>query len=105
MRKVYSSGRKRIHQPLHCALNEQSLGWKKKARLDVYGTWVELFCENPTTIKDALTCLDEGTFNFTETVGKAWETSSEKLDIDSTTWTEDVMSSWEGSLFYIIIII
>ena len=78
-----------------CALNE-NYGWKKKVRMDGWKTWVDLFCNNTTTLKDAMTCLDEGTFNHSETVGKRVG----KLDIHSLVWTEDVTASFEGTFLY-----
>ena len=83
-----------------CAYNEQNYGWKKKVRINGYRTWVDEFCNNTTSIKDAMTCLDEGTFNLSETVN--WKKVG-KLDIHSLAWTEDVTASYDGTLFYTLI--
>ena len=79
-------------------MNEQNLGWKNGSDQSKM-SWVNAYCKNPDTIESAVVCLDKGTFNLSETVGK----KVGKLDIHSLAWTEDVTASFEGTLFYTLI--
>ena len=50
-----------------CAMdNETKLGWKNKKSVGM--TWVDMYCNNSQTVKDAVACLDDVTYNMTETI-------------------------------------
>ena len=78
-----------------CALNEDNVGWKNTVGTWVqYGAWVDMYCANKTTVKDATACLDKASFNLSETVEKRLYT----LDISKTMWTEDVTTTHRGKV-------
>ena len=81
-----------------CVLNEGPFGWKnvsKKLNLNI--SWVEVYCGNRRTVAEALQCLDEQTYNLTETIA-SYPTHGHDLflDMEQQVWTDDASSSYEG---------
>ena len=54
-----------------CALNKETdRGWKSQTNVkkDIGTTWVDNYCNNKETLEDTVACMDDETFNITETL-------------------------------------
>ena len=85
-----------------CALNnETEKGWKKKIDeiADFYKTWPDKYCDNPEKIDDAVTCLNNGTFNLTETIRVGPNKNLNFIGPDHELWIEDVSEPYKRGVF------
>ena len=85
-----------------CALNsETSLGWKSNKTF--YEDWytksaMVVFCNNQTSVDDAMDCLDKQTYNLTETI-KTKNSYGQTVRTDNGLWTQDISETYQGKVF------
>ena len=88
-----------------CALNNNELmGWKSNKSLkneDWFKSAISDFCNNPTTVDDAMDCLDKQTFNLTETIKTTNLSHNEGVGADNELWTQDISETHQGRVFRI----
>ena len=89
-----------------CAMdNETGTGWKNKIniKVEVGMTWVDLYCNNSKTVKDAVSCLDNLTYNLTETIRDENVADEHELmpffGTDNDLWIYDVTEAYIRGLF------
>jgi hypothetical protein len=84
-----------------CAMvNETKIGWKNKTNFVI--TWVDSYCNNSKTVKDAVTCLDNLTYNLTETIRDHKNYDIQSINLIGTNndlWTYDVTEAYKRGLF------
>ena len=83
-----------------CAMdNETKIGWKNKS----FGiTWVDMYCNNSKTVKDAVACLDDVTYNLTETIRDFEIEGIDFINLigtDNDLWIYDVTEAYTRGLF------
>ena len=84
-----------------CVLNEGPFGWKNVSKkLNLNKSWVDVYCDNhSSTVDDALQCLDDQTYNLTETINSYPSRGHDFfLDMEQQMWNSDASSSYEGTL-------
>ena len=85
-----------------CALNKQSVGWKNTSD-QLTGkhtvTWVDEYCKSPENVEGVVACLDEETFNLTETIDFRPSTWLKFIPMDKASWSYDVTSGYQGRVF------
>ena len=85
-----------------CVLNKDTdKGWKKKINVinELGKTWVDMFCDKPETVDDAVACLDDGTFNLTETIGVGPNNFLNFFGPNNESWIEDVTEPYKRGVF------
>ena len=91
--------RKSADSPAITFCIQNPFGWKNNSgKLNIFRSWVDAYCEQPDTVEAAVKCLDEQSFNLTETINSY---PSDRFDLllnmDQVQWVEDVTSSIEGN--------
>jgi hypothetical protein len=83
-----------------CALNNvTNQGWKSKTSVkkNLGTTWVDLYCNNKRTVEETVDCLDDETYNLTETIQDLeideTEFNVNIIDIDNELWIDDLTDS------------
>ena len=87
-----------------CALNNNTeFGWKSsdKPIIEQNTTAIDLLCNNPANVDDALDCFNKETFNLTDTIKTANETIFKFVAPDAEIWREDVTETFFGRVFNI----
>ena len=85
-----------------CAMdNETTTGWKKEFSVNFeFGlSWVDMYCNNSKTVKDAVTCLDDVTYNLTETMRDFEHELIRPIGTDNDLWIYDVTEAYIRGLF------
>jgi hypothetical protein len=76
--------------------NESDQGWKSKTSVkkNVGTTWVDLYCDNKRTVEETVSCLDDETYNLTETIQHfeidETEFNINIIDTDNELWINDL---------------
>ena len=93
--------RKSADSPAITFCIQNPFGWKNNSgKLDVFNSWVDTYCDSPATVDAALKCLDEQSFNLTETINSniyPSDTFDLFLNMDHVQWMEGVTASTEGN--------
>ena len=83
-----------------CAQNNNTLGGWKITNIDNGGDWhtpaLSILCNNPTTVENAVDCLESLTFNLTETIKT---TNKKKEEKENELWTQDILELHLGRVF------
>ena len=89
-----------------CALNKETdRGWKSQTNVkkDIGTTWVDLYCNNKETLEDTVVCMDDETFNITETLRDfeidEIELSRNFIHTDNYLWTYDLTDVYLRGVF------
>ena len=86
-----------------CAMdNETKIGWKNSVKLEFGMTWVDMYCNNSKTVKDAVACLDDVTYNLTETIRDFEIEGIDFINLigtDNDLWIYDVTEAYTRGLF------
>ena len=83
-----------------CATNENYVGWKNDSIVleDLFDPWRKV-CNNASTVEAAMTCIDNKTFNLTETINSHPNPTGMTLDMNREVWTNYVTVYLRGLLF------
>ena len=97
----YSTRRKHTDSPTitFCAVNANYMGWKDDSigMVDLYDPWKKV-CNNATTVESAMSCINNKTFNLTETINSHPDPTEMTLDMNEEVWTSYVTSYSQGWL-------
>jgi hypothetical protein len=88
-----------------CAMdNDTNVGWKNKisVKVELGMTWVDLYCNSSNKVKDAVACLDDVTYNLTETIRNTEVDECDFvncIDTANDLWMYDVTEAYTRGLF------
>ena len=83
-----------------CALSKGTdRGWKTEPQNQSGKHWVEINCNSTDKVHDAVACLDNGTFNLTETIIGSLSPFLNFIQTNNELWIEDVTEPFIRGVF------